>query len=347
MKSGTLLGLEWQDRLNGRDLRLVEPGDDDLVPCRRHEERNDVKFYVNGAQQGTIRPAASPRSTTAPHRSKSAAGPTAPTIMTGSSTTCACGAGRCRVARFSSLYSSPGSFGEWLDPPGLVAVGERVHRLIGNANTLTGQGSPVFSMDVPYTAGAPAVRRTTTPTPRRTTPTRMHSLAFFNGSATTTYAYDAIGNLATTTGAATSTFNWDYRNRMIRAWVAGATSTYAYDHTTARMRQVVGSTTTDYPNKFFSIATTTLHCRDTTATSTAYIWHGDTLVATIEQVLVNGVATGTPTTYYVHPDHLGSTNVDHEQRRRREASARLLPVWCAADQHRHRCERSPVHWAVR
>ena len=40
--------------------------------------------------------------------------------------------------------------------------------------------------------------------------------AFFNGSATTTYAYDAIGNLATTTGAATSTFNWDYRNRMIR-----------------------------------------------------------------------------------------------------------------------------------
>ena len=33
------------------------------------------------------------------------------------------------------------------------------------------------------------------------------------------------------------------------------------------------------------------------------------LVATIEQALVNGVATGTATTYYVHPDHLGSTNV--------------------------------------
>jgi hypothetical protein len=65
----------------------------------------------------------------------------------------------------------------------------------------------------------------------------------------------AIGNLATTTGAASSTFMWDHRNRMIRAWVSGATSTYQYDHTTARMRQVVGSTTTDYPNKFFSIAT--------------------------------------------------------------------------------------------
>lgn len=28
---------------------------------------------------------------------------------------------------------------------------------------------------------------------------------YFNGSATTTFAYDAIGNLATTTGAATTT----------------------------------------------------------------------------------------------------------------------------------------------
>ena len=129
--------------------------------------------------------------------------------------------------------------------------------------------------------------------------------AFFSGSATTTYAYDANGNLTGTTGAATSTFMWDYRNRMIAAWVSGATSTYAYDHTTARMRQVVGSTTTDYPNKFFSVSTST---QSGTGTSTAYIWHGDTLVATIEQRLVNGVASGTPTTYYYHPDHLGSTN---------------------------------------
>lgn len=52
---------------------------------------------------------------------------------------------------------------------------------------------------------------------------------FFNGTATTTYAYDANGNLTGTTGASTSTFMWDYRNRMIAAWVSGATSTYAYD----------------------------------------------------------------------------------------------------------------------
>jgi RHS repeat-associated protein len=131
--------------------------------------------------------------------------------------------------------------------------------------------------------------------------------AYFNGIATTTYSYDNNGNLLTLTGAATSTYTWDYRNRMISAWVSGATSTYAYDHTIARMAQRTASTTSHYPNKFYSIdyaANST-----TTATSTSYIWHGDTLVAYIEQRIANGSATGTPTTYYSHPDHLGSTNV--------------------------------------
>jgi RHS repeat-associated protein len=98
---------------------------------------------------------------------------------------------------------------------------------------------------------------------------------------------------------------WDYRDRMLSAWVSGATSTYQYDHTIAGMRQVLASSTTDYPNRFYSLATST---QSGTGTSTAHIWHGDTLVATIEQRLVNGVASGTATTYYVHPDHLGSTN---------------------------------------
>lgn len=39
------------------------------------------------------------------------------------------------------------------------------------------------------------------------------------------------------------------------------------------------------------------------------MWAGDTLVAYVERMLVGGVATGTPQTYYVHPDHLGSTNL--------------------------------------
>jgi hypothetical protein len=36
-------------------------------------------------------------------------------------------------------------------------------------------------------------------------------------------SYDNNGNLLTLTGAATSTYTWDYRNRMISAWVSGAT----------------------------------------------------------------------------------------------------------------------------
>ena len=45
------------------------------------------------------------------------------------------------------------------------------------------------------------------------------------------------------------------------------------------------------------------------ATSTNYLWLGDTLLATVDRKLYNGTATGTPITRYIHPDHLGSTNV--------------------------------------
>jgi YD repeat-containing protein len=75
--------------------------------------------------------------------------------------------------------------------------------------------------------------------------------SFFSGSATTTYAYNANGNLTGTTGAATSSFTWDYRNRMIAALVSGATTTYGYGETVQRVRQT--STTTHYPNKFYSV----------------------------------------------------------------------------------------------
>ena len=71
-----------------------------------------------------------------------------------------------------------------------------------------------------------------------------HALtSYFTGTATTTYTYDANGNLATTTGAATSTFGWDYRNRMTRASVMSGTSTYQYDHRIARMAQITPTTT--------------------------------------------------------------------------------------------------------
>jgi len=39
------------------------------------------------------------------------------------------------------------------------------------------------------------------------------------------------------------------------------------------------------------------------------MFNGDTLLATADQQTVSGVATGTAQTRYVHPDHLGSTNI--------------------------------------
>ena len=39
------------------------------------------------------------------------------------------------------------------------------------------------------------------------------------------------------------------------------------------------------------------------------MFSGDALVSTIDQQLAGGVATGSPQTLYIHPDHLGSTNV--------------------------------------
>jgi len=149
-----------------------------------------------------------------------------------------------------------------------------------------------------------------------------HALTrYFNGTATTTYAHDNNANLLTLWGAATSTYTWDYRNRMISAWVSSATSTYACDHTIARMAQRASTTTSHYPNKLYSI-----DCAGTSttiATSTAYIWHGDTLVAYVEQRIANGQATGTPTT------------VRHDgAKRRRSCKANSKQPCCTRDEGR-------------
>ena len=126
-----------------------------------------------------------------------------------------------------------------------------------------------------------------------------------NGTATTTYGYDNNGNL---TSAGTSTFSWDYNNRMTQAVTQGSTSTYAYDYAGNRVSQVVGSATTVFPNKYFSV-TSSVNGATTTATTTVYVWNGDTLIATIDQVTVNGANSGSAKTRYIHPDHLGSTNI--------------------------------------
>lgn len=112
----------------------------------------------------------------------------------------------------------------------------------------------------------------------------------------TTYTYDNNGNV---TSVGNKTFSWNYRDRLTQVATGTATTTYAYDHTNQRVRQWVPTVgTSTYANRYFDRLATS-----TSATSTVYIFAGDMLVATVEG---NGTATSTR---YVHPDHLGSTNV--------------------------------------
>ena len=101
---------------------------------------------------------------------------------------------------------------------------------------------------------------------------------------------------------------WDYLNRMLASGFNNSTTTYAYDPSGARVLQTSTTSTTYYPNKYYSFTSTKIGA-NTYATSTNYIWNGDTLLATIDQPMINGAATGTPITRYIHPDHLGSTNI--------------------------------------
>jgi RHS repeat-associated protein len=95
---------------------------------------------------------------------------------------------------------------------------------------------------------------------------------------------------------------------MTQAVTQSSTTTYAYDYAGNRVNQTVGNVTTIYPNKYYSITSST-NGATTTATTTVYVWNGDTLIATINQVTVNGTNSGSSTTRYIYPDHLGSTNI--------------------------------------
>src|SRR6266571_2560544 len=131
-----------------------------------------------------------------------------------------------------------------------------------------------------------------------------------NGLSSTTYAYDNNGNLTSAgNGSATTTYTYDFANRLTALFSLGATTSYGYDAFGARVYQIIATTSTStYPFKFFSVASTTKSSNNY-ATSTEYVFNGDTLLATVDQAFKNGTATGTAKTRYVHPDHLGSTNV--------------------------------------
>ena len=105
---------------------------------------------------------------------------------------------------------------------------------------------------------------------------------------------------------------WDYLNRMLASGFNNSTTTYAYDPSGARVLQTSTTSTTYYPNKYYSFTSTKIGA-NTYATSTNYVWNGDTLLATINQPMINGTATGSPITRFIHPDHLGSTNAVTDQ----------------------------------
>ena len=86
------------------------------------------------------------------------------------------------------------------------------------------------------------------------------------------------------------------------------TTTYGYDAFGSRVFQTTATSTTIYPFKWYSVASST-GSGATYATTTEYVFNGKLLLATVDQQTAGGVATGTPQTSYIHPDHLGSTNV--------------------------------------
>ena len=128
-----------------------------------------------------------------------------------------------------------------------------------------------------------------------------HAPTAING---TTYSYDNNGNL---TSASPWTYAWDYRNRLLDSTNGTASSTYTYDYLNNRVSQLTSSGITLYPSKYYAIASSTSG-GVTPATSTDYIYAGDSLLAQIEQKLSNGANVGNATTTYVHADLLGSVN---------------------------------------
>src|SRR5215468_2838319 len=130
-----------------------------------------------------------------------------------------------------------------------------------------------------------------------------------NGVSTSTFTYDNNGNLAQkTTDGVTTTYVYDYANRLTALGSQGATTTYGYDAFGSRVFQSTATTTTLYPFKWYSVASST-GTGAKYATTTEYVFNGDSLVSTTDQQTASGVATGTAQTRFIHPDHLGSTNV--------------------------------------
>jgi RHS repeat-associated protein len=114
--------------------------------------------------------------------------------------------------------------------------------------------------------------------------------------------YDNNGNL---TAIGSTTYSWNYRNRLTQSGNGVATSTYGYDDTDARVWLKEGNTKTIFPNALYNVALGT-----TTATSTKHIMVGDMLIATVESVGTTTTSTTTAvvTKRFAVTDHLGSVS---------------------------------------
>jgi uncharacterized protein RhaS with RHS repeats len=112
-----------------------------------------------------------------------------------------------------------------------------------------------------------------------------HAATSINGQ---TQTYDNNGNL---TSDSEWTQAWDYKNRLTQSNKGTTTIRYAYDHNDERISYSVnGRATTTTAGRYYETDGTT---------NTKHVYAGNQLIASIK---------GT-STYYVHPDHLGGTNV--------------------------------------
>ena len=96
--------------------------------------------------------------------------------------------------------------------------------------------------------------------------------------------------------------------RLIALGFNNSTTTYGYDAFCSRVLQTTATITNIYPFNWYSVASST-GAGARYSTTNSYVFNGDSLVATVDQQIADGVATGSPQTSYIHPDHLGSTNV--------------------------------------
>jgi RHS repeat-associated protein len=104
----------------------------------------------------------------------------------------------------------------------------------------------------------------------------------------TNYSYDNNGNLTSSTGGFTNT--WNYKNQLTESGNYSATSTYAYDHAGNRVRRTdinPTTVTTYYPSEYYNFQN---------ATTTKHIYAGNQLIASVQSCVWPGDANRNGTT---------------------------------------------------